>query len=233
MKVNLSSSNPAMISIIKKPDQMITLDANFIIPPYRSKAKTKIPFSIFKRIWVDPIFDAFPNLAIHEAVYEEFVADSVKLYIDEKINYEPPKLTVHKDSSLSPEESVLRDTIEDLLSPQTNYSPLADNNADRGEVKSLSYMAVKGLLYFAAHDSNALQLIEKSESWNTGLDNVHAIKMYELIYYLLKKNKSDKDSLRMLYKYQYYLSSYERSSNPGWGDFITKMDNHYSSMLTQ
>jgi len=231
MKVNLSS-NPAMISIIENPNQIITLDANFIIPPYRREARIEISFSKFKKIWVDPIFEIFPNLAIHEAVYDEFVADSIKLYIDEKINYDPPKLIVHRDSSLSPEEQVLRDTIEELLSPHTNYSPEANNKADRGEVKSLSYMAVKDLLYFLAHDSNAIQLIDKSERWNTGLDNVQAIKMYELIYYLLKMNKSSKDNLRMLYKFQYYLTKTERSYNPEWGVFIEEMDRLYSSILT-
>jgi hypothetical protein len=30
-------------------------------------------------------------------------------------------------------------------------------------------IAVKGLLYFAAHDNNAIQLIEKSAEWSTGL----------------------------------------------------------------
>jgi hypothetical protein len=29
-------------------------------------------------------------------------------------------------------------------------------------VKSLSYIAVKGLLYFVANDNNAIQLIEKT-----------------------------------------------------------------------
>ena len=125
-------------------------------------------------------------------------------------------------------ERVLRDTIEETLSNFTKYDPALDNSSDRGEVKSLSYMAVKGLLYFAAHDSTAIQLIEKSTDWNTGLDNVNAIKMYELIYYLLKTGNGDKDSLRMLYKYQYYLTAREKSVNFEWGTFIQKMDEFYA-----
>ncbi len=92
-------------------------------------------------------------------------------------------------------------------------------------------MAVKGLLYFAAHDSNAIQLIEKSDVWNTGLDNVQAIKMYELIYYLLKTENGSKETLRMLYKYQYCLTKREKSSNPEWGTFVDEMDKLYGSML--
>lgn len=64
-----------------------------------------------------------------------------------------------------------------------------------------------GLLYFAAHDSNAIQLVEKAEAWSTGLDNVQAIKMYELIYYLYIMNLSEKQSLKILYKYQCYLTN--------------------------
>ena len=231
MRVDLSSPNPALISIIQDPHQIITLDANFIIPPNRNKLKTDITFEQFKKIWVNPIFDTFPNIAVHEAVYEEFVLDSVKKYVDERINFTPPKLIILRDSSLTPEEQILRDTIEDLLSPYTNYSPLLDNSSDRGEVKSLSYMAVKGLLYFAAHDSNAIQLIEKSDKWNTGLDNIKAIKMYELIYYLLRTGNGSINALRMLFKYQYCLTKREKSSNPEWGTFVDEMDKLYSSVL--
>jgi hypothetical protein len=81
------------------------------------------------------------------------------------------------------EEQILRNSIEGKIYPLTKYDPMLDNKDDRGEVKSLSYIAVKGLPYFAAHDSNAIQLIEKAETWRTGLDNVQAIKMYELIFY--------------------------------------------------
>lgn len=104
----------------------------------------------------------------------------MKLYVDTNINAIPIKVLVHMDSSLTPEEQMLRNTIEGKIYPLTKYDPMLDNRDDRGEVKSLAYIAVKGLLYFAAHDSNAIQLIEKAEEWTTGLDNVRAIKMYEL-----------------------------------------------------
>ena len=136
----------------------------------------------------------------------------------------PPQLHVHRDSSLSPVEQALRDSIEAKIYPLTKYDPLLDNKDDRGEVKSLAYIAVKGLLYFAANDSNAILLIEKAENWKTGLDNVRAIQMYELIFYLYKTNSSDKKSLRMLYKYQYHLTKNEKDTNPEWGEFIETME---------
>ena len=72
-------------------------------------------------------------------------------------------------------EKVLRDSIEAKIYPHTNYEPNIDNKDDRGEVKSLSFIAAKGLLYFAAHDNNVVQLIEKAEEWSIRLDNVQAI----------------------------------------------------------
>lgn len=111
----------------------------------------------------------------------------------------------------------------------TRYDPSLDNRDDRGEVKSLAFIAAKGLIYFAAHDSNAIQLIEKSEEWSTGLDNVRAIHMYELIFYLHREELGDKEGLRMLYRYQYYLTAKERNSNPNWGEFVDGMDKLYSS----
>ncbi len=228
MKVDLTSPNPALESIFSNPNQIITLDANFLIPPDRSNyAKRTFDFQIFKRIWLEPIFKTFPNLAIHEAVYDELVLLSVKSYVDTNINAIPTQLLIHKDSSLTPEEQMLRDSIEDKIYPLTKYDPMLDNKDDRGEVKSLAYIAVKGLLYFAAHDSNAIQLIEKAEEWGTGLDNVNAIKMYELIFYLYKTNTSSKRDLRMLYKYQYYLTKHEKEINPDWGKFIETMETLY------
>ena len=187
MKISLIQ-NPALINIISDPLQIITLDANFLIPPSRKQLINRdINFEYFSKIWLDPIFKAFPNLAIHEAVYDELVEASSKKYITSKINDKPPTIIIHKDSSLNETEKMLRDTIEEKIAIHTKYEPALDNKDDRGEVKALSFIAVKGLLYFAANDYNAIQLIEKSEVWSTGLDNVQAIKMYELIFYLHKK----------------------------------------------
>lgn len=228
MRIDLSNSNPALVSIIMNPDQVITVDANFMIPPLRNQFSVqKISFTQFKEIWLDPIFIAFSNLAIHESVYEELVGTALQAYVNTKRDSIPPGILIHSDSSLNEMEKILRDTIEMKISLHTKYDPLLDNKDDRGEVKSLSYIAVKGLLYFASHDNNAIQLIEKSEAWSTGLDNVKAIKMYELIYYLYKKNFTDKKALKMLYKYQYYLTVNEQKKNLEWGKLITSMDEMY------
>jgi hypothetical protein len=229
MRINLTSRNPALKSIFSYQNMIITLDANFFIPPDRSRYINRaFDFQLFQRIWLDPIFEAFPNLAIHEAVYEELVLPSVKIYTDRKIYSNPSKLLIHRDSSLTLEEKILRDSIEEKIHPLTKYDPKLDNRDDRGEVKSLAYIAVKGLLYFAAHDFNVIQLIEKAEVWGTGLDNVKAIQMYELIFYLYKYGLCDKKDLRILYKYQYHLTKHEKSTNPEWGQFICTMETLYS-----
>jgi hypothetical protein len=225
MKVNLEKANLSLVSIFENPNQIITIDANFLIPPDRSRyAKKSFNFSLFKKVWIEPIFNTFPKLAIHESVYDELVNMELRKYVENLSQENPPKIIIHFDSELTEVERLLRDSVESKIYPYTNYDPQIDNKDDRGEVKSLSYIAVKGLLYFAAHDNNALQLIEKAEEWSTGLDNVKAIHMFELIYYLYLKNKEDKKSLRMLYKYQYYLTEHEKRTNPEWGDFISQMN---------
>ena len=61
MRVNLASSNPALLSIMEQPDQMITLDANFLIPPQRSRITSLgFDFETFRKLWLDPVFSAFP-----------------------------------------------------------------------------------------------------------------------------------------------------------------------------
>lgn len=229
MKINIQKPNPALISIFEDPNQMITLDANFLIPPYRKHANRGFSFSQFKEVWLDPIFSAFPNLAIHEAVYEELLQSSVQNYVKDLLGEKPAKIILHKDSDLTSVEEGVRKLIESRVYKLTNYDPVIDNKDDRGEVKPLAYIAAKGLLYFAAHDYNAIQLVEKAEEWSTGLDNVQAIQMYELIYYLYAKGLGENKALRFLYKYQYYLTKHEKETNLEWGEFIRHMNMFYLS----
>jgi hypothetical protein len=227
MKISIEKPNSSLISIFEDPGQIITLDANFLIPPNRKQVRRGFEFLQFREIWLDPIFSAFPRLAIHEAVYEELIQPSVHDFIQQLLKQKPSGIILHKDAGLTAAEKVLRASIEDKIYPYTKYDPKINNKDDRGEVKSLSYIAVKGLLYFAAHDYNAIQLIEKAEAWSTGLDNVHAIQMYELIYYLYANELGKIKSLRLLYKYQYHLTEREKTSNPEWGVFIVQMNELY------
>ena len=83
MKVNISDANTALISLFGNPSQIVSLDANFLIPPNRNRiCKMGFDYSLFKDIWLDPIFAAFPKIAIHEAVYDELVMQNLRNYVD-------------------------------------------------------------------------------------------------------------------------------------------------------
>lgn len=228
MLVHLHAPNPALQSLFTNPRQVVTLDASFLIAPYRSFINGKyFTPSVWEDEWLNPLFSAFPNLALHEAVYEELVTQQLRTYVDTALGSKPPRLTKHSDSSLSYDEKVLRATIEERIYPHTKYDPAADNRDDRGEVKSLAYIATKGLVYFASHDATALQLISRAEEWRTALDNVRAVQMYEVIFYLTHKALGCKEFLRLLYKHQYFLTAYEKEANPNWADFVKTMETLY------
>lgn len=53
--------------------------------------------------------------------------------------------------------------------------------------------------------------------------------MYEIIYYLYMNDLSSKTDLRILYKYQYYLTKKEKQENPEWGEYISRMDELYNT----
>jgi len=55
--------------------------------------------------------------------------------------------------------------------------------------------------------------------------------MFELICYLYIKNRGNRKLLRMLYKYQYHLTEYEKRTNPERGDFINEMDILYQNYI--
>ena len=170
-------------------------------------------------------------MAIHESVYDELVADSVKKYADEQTSCIPPKLKIHYDSELSSLEEALRNTYINKIAVHSLYNPTRDNAKDRGEVRSLSFMAVKQFLYFAANDALPVRLIKDAAKLMTGLDDMQIVQMYELIYYLYKTGRYDNKALRILYKYQYYLTAGDKRINPEWGCFIEQMDLLYNGIL--
>lgn len=233
MRVDTKAVNPAFQSIIQNPGQKVFLDANFFIPPDRSEV-TKVraySFTDFKECWLIPLLSEFAGLVIHESVYDELVADSVKSYADEQKNSNPPKLKIHYDSELNSAEDALRNTYMNKIAVHSQYNPAIDNAKDRGEVRSLSFMAVKQFLFFAANDSLPVRLIKDAAKLKTGLDNMQIVQMYELIYYLYKTDRYDKKALRTLYKYQYYLTSGDKRINPDWGSFVEQMDALYNGMM--
>ena len=232
MKINCNDINEAFVSLISNPNQIITIDANIIIPPDRRAcgAKTRIEFKQFEKNWLEPLFETFSGLSLHEAIHNEILKENEQLraYIDNKISNEN-SLVLYKDSDLSQEQMNVRNTIEAKIAPNTAYNPALDNKDDKGEVKTLAFIAAKELLYFASNDANSLNLVERAEELGTSLDNVQTIHYYEIIYYFYKKACVDKESMRMLYKYSYYLTKKERGYNPSWGDFIEQMDTLYGA----
>lgn len=234
-KVNVSSINPALISLIEDNFQILPVDANFFIPFDRSNIARNfqpLDFSTFEKLWMKPLFLTFPYIAIHESVYDEItVSTSSKNFIDNQLNtYKQP--IILSDSDLSKEEHFVRVSIEKKISKYTRYEPEKDNADDRGEVKSLSYIATKGMLYFCSHDSNALKLIDKSLELETNLDDVSSVRTYEILYYLLKANAASKNIVRFLYKYLYYSTKNDKRENPEWSSFIESMDGLYAKRIS-
>lgn len=225
MRIDLSEKNPALVSLFENPGQTIFLDANFLIPPDRTKVGAKpISFQRYCEIWLDPVFDSFPDLAMHESVYGELVEDHVKRYADEKCQESPPGLTVHSDAGLSTAEAALMQTYINMISPFSKYIPALRNSDDRGEVLSLSYMASKAFLFFASEDNLPMQLIRKADELGTGLQDMRLLQMFDVIFYLYRTGRYDNKGLRLLYKYQYHLTKREKTQNPEWGHFINKMN---------
>lgn len=225
--VNLQYKNQGFVSILENRNQIFLIDANIFIPPDRSKENSGIkavPFEFYKNYWIEPFIDTFKPIGIHEAVYKEFESNSIKKLIDSKVNDVLPSIYIYYDSNLSEQEEIVRSTIESKIAKYTNYDPIIDNRNDRGEVKSLSYIATKQLLYFCSHDSNAIRLVEDAEKLDTSLEQLSAIKPYEVIYYFIKNDIGDKEKLRFIYKYLYYLTKKDKHINPSWGEFIEKMD---------
>jgi len=228
-KVNIP--NNSFIDLLINKNQIVVIDANLIIPPDRSSINVKnssrliIPFVKYKTEFLEPLLKVFPNLAIHEAVYNELIENyEIKEYIDAKI--ENKEMIILRDDELTSTEEFLRNTVESSIAQFTNYNPHIDNRNDRGEVKSLAYAVAKELVYFSTNDSNAISLITRHEL-KPYLHSLGAIKVYELIYAIRVFHGNSK-MLRGLYKLLYYLTAQEKSLNHDWATFFDECEKAYS-----
>lgn len=227
MKINIENKNIGFVKILNNNFEDFLIDANIFIPPDRSQENRQIKpiaFTYYKENWLIPFIEAFKPVGIHEAVYGEFQSNNVKSFVDEQMQLNPPKARIYIDDALTEEEKILRTTIESSIAKNTNYNPKLDNSDDKGEVKSLAYIATKELLYFCSRDANAIRLIEDAPILNTCLENVSAIQPYEIMYYFWKNNMSNSKSIKLFYKYMYRLTEKEKKYNPEWNGFIEKMD---------
>jgi len=229
---NVIVPNQPFINFLEDMSQTVVIDANLIIPPDRSsifkdKSRTlTIEFEKYSETFLEPLFNIFPSIAIHVAVYEEISnLESIKKYIDEKIIASSGRIKVLKDDELNPLEESMRKTTEDKIAQFTNYNPSIDNSADRGEVKSIAHAVAKNYIYFSTNDSNAISLLER-EDLNPYLHSLGAIRFYEIIYAIRVLN-GNSNVLKGLYKLMYNLTPYEKKSNPDWSTFNEECNNYY------
>lgn len=93
MRVDTKEINPAFQSIMQDTMQTVFLDANFFIPPDRSRFSNIKPYSFdnFKENWLIPLLKEFSGVSIHESVYDELVEERVRQYAKEQIEGNPSK----------------------------------------------------------------------------------------------------------------------------------------------
>ncbi len=232
MIIDFSKINFALVNIITHRDSIIFLDANVLISPDRTKlgAQKALDFNLYKETVLNPLFDNWSGLCVHEAVYDEFVAESVKAFADEMKDKTEARLVIHSNSELSENERGLYNSNIDKLAKYSNYNPDIDNTDDRGEIQSLAFMAVKGYIYFSSNDGLPIRLITRAEEYNSGLGDMGIIQLYEIIYVLHKFQLSDDENLRLIYKYVYYATSKDKKKNLGWSEFLNRMDKLYGDI---
>ena len=69
-------------------------------------SKKSFNFALFKKVWIEPIFNEFPKLAIYESVYDELVGMELRNYVENLRQENPPKIIIHFDSELTEIERI-------------------------------------------------------------------------------------------------------------------------------
>jgi len=233
VKVDTNITNNNFCSLLKNSELPVLLDANFLISPDRTNLSTKfkpVSYSEYLANWIEPLTQRFSNLCVHEAVRDEICMKAEKEALETLIHKGFIKLVV--DSSLSKSQRIMRNTVEKKIihTGLFEYIPGFHSSKDKGEVKTLSYAAAKGIPLFSSKDQMALQVVLQAEKLHSGLDSIGMIYFYEFIYALHKGTGSNKDFLRKIYKDVYFFTKNEKIHNPEWGSFVPSMDLLYSDL---
>ena len=122
MKVDLSVPNPGFQALRENNEHLIVVDANFFLPPNRSRiaAHAQYSFELYRDVWIAPMHRCFPNLAIHETVLSELVDHKPSQFANARIHAtSEPRLLLLRDNDLTEMEDAVRNTKEQIIAKYT------------------------------------------------------------------------------------------------------------------
>lgn len=213
-------SKTALHDLLNKP---ILFDANIFMVGIEDRVSDKnCSFESMKEKFIEPLFDSFTDIYIHNEVYRELDADA-KALVD---SYVGKNVTIVDEDGLYGTDPRYTTIFNNIAKHElVNYS--RGQSKDRGEVYSLAYAAYHNMNYFCskeimvdnvAHDLADLQDID--------VVTFDVILLTAFVYYAKKGDNSHSKGLKAMYK-RYCADVIKRHKlPPTLGEYIKESQNY-------
>ena len=213
-------SKTALHDLLNKP---ILFDANIFMFGIDDRVSDKnCSFESMKEKFIEPLFDSYTDIYIHNEVYRELDADA-KALVD---SYVGKNVTIVDEDGLYGTDPRYTTIFNNIAKHElVNYS--RGQSKDRGEVYSLAYAAYHNMNYFCskeimvdnvAHDLADLQDID--------VVTFDVILLTAFVYYAKKGDNSHSKGLKAMYK-RYCADVIKRHKlPPTLGEYIKESQNY-------
>lgn len=198
----------ALHELLNEP---VLFDANIFMVGIENRGSDKnCSFDNMKKLFIEPLFQSFTNILIHEEVYKELDEDA-RNYID---SYIGKNVSIVSENSLYGSDP-LYTTIFNNISSHSLVRYSRGKSKDRGEVYSLAYAAYHGINYFCsreimvdnvAHDLSDLQ--------NVKIITFDIVLLQAYVYYANRNDTTNNKALKAVYK-KYCHDVIRRHKLPG------------------
>lgn len=204
----------ALHDLLKKP---ILFDANiFMVGIEDRHSNPYCSFENMKLLYIQPLFESFTNIFIHNEVYKE-LDEEARQFVD---TYIGKNVTVVDENGLYGTDPKYTTIFNNISNHElVNYE--RGRSKDRGEVYSLAYAAYHNMNYFCSKEIMVDNVARELEDLNdVDIVTFDIIILSAYVYYAKKNDSTNGKALKAVYK-RYCADVIKRHKLPKTlGDYI-------------
>lgn len=184
----------ALHDLLNKP---ILFDANIFMVGIEERSSDKnCSFENMKQLYIEPLFESFKCIYIHDKVYNELDEKS-RIFVD---TYIGKNVTIVGENGLYGKDPKYT-TIFNRIAEHELVNYKRGNSKDQGEVYSLAYAAYYDINYFCSKEimvDNVARELEELKTVDIITFDIIILSAY--VYYSIRNDKSNTKGLKSIYK---------------------------------
>lgn len=184
----------ALHDLLNKP---VLFDANIFMVGISDRNSDKnSSFENMKKLYIEPLFESFKDIYIHNEVYKE-LDDKARNLVD---GYKDRNITIVQSDALYGTDPIYTTIFNNIANHElVNYK--MGSSKDRGEVYSLAYAAYHNMNYFCSKeimvDNVARELAELKD---VDIITFDVVLLQAYVYYAQRNDNTHSKGLKSMYK---------------------------------